>query len=120
MQELGPNSLDMQGVGSNQTVNGLAWNCYDRLMSYAAKTLPDAVRNFPNAIIVRYFRKDEVISVSYNAGGVHLVEHFFPAEPVGPMRRTSLWLRPGAIRAFRLPEMDLNIRHPHFHPAEII
>ena len=35
VQELGPNSLDMQGVGSNQTVNGLSWNCYDRLMSYA-------------------------------------------------------------------------------------
>ena len=31
VQELGPNSLDMHGVGSNQTVNGLAWNCYDRL-----------------------------------------------------------------------------------------
>lgn len=41
VQELGPNSLDMQGVGSNQTVNGLSWNCYDRLLSYAAKTLPD-------------------------------------------------------------------------------
>ncbi|MFX4865079.1 hypothetical protein ABTB62_20060, partial [Acinetobacter baumannii] len=25
VQELGPNSLDMQGVGSNQTVNGLSW-----------------------------------------------------------------------------------------------
>ena len=44
VQELGPNSLDMQGVGSNQTVNGLAWNCYDRLMTYAAKTLPDGTR----------------------------------------------------------------------------
>jgi peptide/nickel transport system substrate-binding protein len=32
VQELGPNSLDMQGVGSNQTVNGLSWNCYDRLV----------------------------------------------------------------------------------------
>ena len=31
----------MQGVGSNQTVNGLSWNCYDRLLTYAAKTLPD-------------------------------------------------------------------------------
>ena len=39
VQELGPNSLDMHGVGSNQTVNGLAWNCYDRLMTYAPKTL---------------------------------------------------------------------------------
>lgn len=35
VQELGPNSLDMQGVGSNQTVNGLSWNCYDRLLDAA-------------------------------------------------------------------------------------
>src|SRR4051812_50105947 len=41
VQELGPNSLDMQGVGSNQTVNGVSWDCYDRLLSYASKTLPD-------------------------------------------------------------------------------
>ena len=46
MQELGPNSLDMQGVGSNQTVNGLAWNCYDRLMSYGVKTLPDGTPSY--------------------------------------------------------------------------
>ena len=44
VQELGPNSLDMQGVGSNQTVNGLSWNCYDRLLTYASKTLPDGTR----------------------------------------------------------------------------
>ena len=37
VQELGPNSLDMQGVGSNQTVNGLSWNCYDRLLTYAVE-----------------------------------------------------------------------------------
>src|SRR5215203_1177079 len=46
VQELGPNSLDMQGVGSNQTVNGLAWNCYDRLLSYATKTLPDGTPSY--------------------------------------------------------------------------
>jgi peptide/nickel transport system substrate-binding protein len=46
VQELGPNSLDMQGVGSNQTVNGLAWNCYDRLMTYAPKTLPDGTASY--------------------------------------------------------------------------
>ena len=46
VQELGPNSLDMHGVGSNQTVNGLSWNCYDRLLSYAAKTLPDGTRSY--------------------------------------------------------------------------
>ena len=46
IQELGPNSLDMQGVGSNQTVNGLSWNCYDRLLSYASKTLPDGTTSY--------------------------------------------------------------------------
>ncbi len=46
VQELGPNSLDMQGVGSNQTVNGLSWNCYDRLLSYASKTLSDGTASY--------------------------------------------------------------------------
>jgi len=46
VQELGANSLDMQGVGSNQTVNGLSWNCYDRLLTYAPKTLPDGTQSY--------------------------------------------------------------------------
>lgn len=46
VQELGPNSLDMQGVGSNQTVNGLSWNCYDRLLSYGPKTLADGTLSY--------------------------------------------------------------------------
>lgn len=46
VQELGANSLDMQGVGSNQTVNGLSWNCYDRLLTYGAKTLPDGTSSY--------------------------------------------------------------------------
>ena len=51
IQELGPNSLDMQGVGSNQTVNGLSWNCYDRLLSYSAKTLPDGTQSYDRATL---------------------------------------------------------------------
>jgi peptide/nickel transport system substrate-binding protein len=51
VQELGPNSLDMQGVGSNQTVNGLSWNCYDRLLTYAAKTLPDGTPSYDRAVL---------------------------------------------------------------------
>ena len=49
VQELGPNSLDMQGVGSNQTVNGLSWNCYDRLMSYGVTTLLDGTPSYDRA-----------------------------------------------------------------------
>ena len=51
VQELGPNSLDMQGVGSNQTVNGLSWNCYDRLLTYAAKTMPDGTPSYDRATL---------------------------------------------------------------------
>lgn len=51
VQELGPNSLDMQGVGSNQTVNGLSWNCYDRLLSHTAKTLPDGTPSYDRATL---------------------------------------------------------------------
>jgi peptide/nickel transport system substrate-binding protein len=51
VQELGPNSLDMQGVGSNQTVNGLSWNCYDRLLSYASTTLPDGTLSYDRAVL---------------------------------------------------------------------
>jgi peptide/nickel transport system substrate-binding protein len=51
VQELGPNSLDMQGLGSNQTVNGLSWNCYDRLMTYAAKTLADGTPSYDRATL---------------------------------------------------------------------
>src|ERR1700754_46200 len=46
VQEIGPNSLDMQGVGSNQTVNALSCNCYDRLLTYASKTLPDGTLSY--------------------------------------------------------------------------
>jgi peptide/nickel transport system substrate-binding protein len=41
----------MQGVGSNQTVNGLSWNCYDRLLSYTAKTLPDGTPSYDRATL---------------------------------------------------------------------
>lgn len=41
VQEYGPNSLDMQGIGSSQPVNGVALNCYDRLIRFKPTPLPD-------------------------------------------------------------------------------
>jgi peptide/nickel transport system substrate-binding protein len=41
VQEYGPNSMDMQGIGASQPVNGVALNCYDRLLSYKKVPLPD-------------------------------------------------------------------------------
>jgi peptide/nickel transport system substrate-binding protein len=39
--EFGPNSLDIHTVGANRPSYGVSWLCYDRLMTYGRKTLPD-------------------------------------------------------------------------------
>jgi peptide/nickel transport system substrate-binding protein len=39
--EFGPNSLDIHTVGANRASYGVSWLCYDRLMTYGKKTLPD-------------------------------------------------------------------------------
>lgn len=39
--EFGPNSLDIQTVGANRPAYGVSWVCYDRLMTYGRRTLPD-------------------------------------------------------------------------------
>lgn len=39
--EFGPNSLDIHTVGANRPSYGVSWICYDRLMTYGRKTLPD-------------------------------------------------------------------------------
>src|SRR3954453_7651598 len=46
VQEYGPNSLDMQGIGSSQPVNGVALNCYDRLVRYKRVKLDDVTSSF--------------------------------------------------------------------------
>jgi peptide/nickel transport system substrate-binding protein len=40
VQEYGPNSMDMQGLGASQPVNGVALNCYDRLVNFKTVPLP--------------------------------------------------------------------------------
>ena len=39
--EFGPNSLDIHTVGANRPSYGVSWICYDRLMTYGKRTLPD-------------------------------------------------------------------------------
>jgi len=46
VQEYGPNSLDMQGIGSSQPVNGVALNCYDRLVRFKRVKLDDVTTSF--------------------------------------------------------------------------
>ena len=40
--EFGPNSLDIHTVGANRPSYGVSWVCYDRLMTYGKKKLPDS------------------------------------------------------------------------------
>lgn len=39
--EFGANMLDIHGVGANRPSYGVAWNVYDRLMTYGRKKMPD-------------------------------------------------------------------------------
>ena len=39
--EFGPNSLDIHTVGANRPSYGVSWVCYDRLLTYGKKMLPD-------------------------------------------------------------------------------
>src|SRR6202167_6223012 len=41
VSEGGPNNLDIHGVGTNVPGYEVSWNCYDRLISYEMKTLPN-------------------------------------------------------------------------------
>lgn len=46
INETGPNSLDIHGVGANRPSYGVAWNAYDRLLTYGKKKLPNGVMSY--------------------------------------------------------------------------
>lgn len=46
ISEGGPNNLDVQGLGANRPGYEVSWNCYDRLVTYALKTLPDGSKSY--------------------------------------------------------------------------
>ena len=49
--EVGPNSMDIQGVGANRPSYGLSWNVYDRLLTYGKKTLPDGTAAYDYSVL---------------------------------------------------------------------
>jgi peptide/nickel transport system substrate-binding protein len=49
--ESGTNSLDIHTVGANPPSYGVAWNIYDRLLTYGTKTLPDGTLSYDYASI---------------------------------------------------------------------
>ncbi len=46
VNEFGPNSLDIQGVGTNRPGYGASWNCYDRLMTFGSKKLSNGITTY--------------------------------------------------------------------------
>lgn len=49
--EVGPNSMDIHGVGANRPSYGLSWNVYDRLMTSGKKTLPDGTVMYDYSVL---------------------------------------------------------------------
>src|SRR5882672_11962422 len=49
--ELGPNSMDIHGVGANRPSYQASWNLYDRLLTYGVKTLPDGTRMYDYSVL---------------------------------------------------------------------
>jgi peptide/nickel transport system substrate-binding protein len=58
VSENGPNNLDVQGVGTNRAGYEVAWNCYDRLVSYGIKTLADGSLTYDRLKIVPELAED--------------------------------------------------------------
>ena len=44
--ETGPNSLDIHTVGANRPAYGVSWLCYDRLMTFGKKKLPNGALTY--------------------------------------------------------------------------
>jgi peptide/nickel transport system substrate-binding protein len=52
VSESGPNNLDIHGVGTNVPGYEVSWNCYDRLLTHASKTLENGMP---------YYDRDKII-----------------------------------------------------------
>jgi peptide/nickel transport system substrate-binding protein len=48
--ESGPNPMDIHGVGASRPSDAIAWNCYDRLISFGKKTLPDGTASYDKEV----------------------------------------------------------------------
>src|SRR3954451_1104573 len=46
VSESGPNNIDIHGVGTNVPGYEVSWNCYDRLISHAMKTLENGTQYY--------------------------------------------------------------------------
>ena len=65
--ELGPNSMDIHGIGANRPAYQASWNLYDRLMTYGVKPLPDGTKVRP-ATKVRETKVPEVGQMGTKVG----------------------------------------------------
>jgi len=60
--EAGANSLDMHGVGTSSRSSLVAWNLYDRLVSFGRKTLPDGTQMYDSTTIVPELAESYTVS----------------------------------------------------------
>jgi len=60
--EAGVNSLDMHGVGTSSRSSLVAWNLYDRLVSFGRKTLPDGTQTYDSSTIVPELAESYTVS----------------------------------------------------------
>ncbi len=49
--EVGPNSLDIHTIGANRPSYGVSWICYDRLVTFGKKTLPDGAATYDYTLL---------------------------------------------------------------------
>jgi peptide/nickel transport system substrate-binding protein len=49
VMEFGPNSLDIHTVGANRPAYGVSWNCYDRLLTFGRKKLPNGTLGYDHS-----------------------------------------------------------------------
>lgn len=64
VSESGPNNLDIMGVGTNVPGYEISWNCYDRLISHAMKTLPDGTVYYDRDHIIPELAEDFTITAN--------------------------------------------------------
>ncbi len=61
VSESGPNNLDIHGVGTNVPGYEASWNCYDRLISYEMKRLPDGTQYYDRDKLKPELAEDMVV-----------------------------------------------------------
>ncbi len=64
VSESGPNNLDIHGIGTNVPGYEVSWNCYDRLITHAMKTLPDGTSYYDRDKLIPELAEDFTVGAN--------------------------------------------------------